>query len=30
LAPVDRGAVFVGKWIANVLLLTVLEAFLLP
>jgi heme exporter protein B len=30
LAPVDRGAVFVGKWIANVALLLVLEAVLLP
>jgi heme exporter protein B len=30
LAPVDRGAVFVGKWLANVVLLIVLEAILLP
>lgn len=30
LAPVDRGAVFVGKWIANLALLTALEAVLLP
>lgn len=26
LAPIDRGAVFVGKWIANLALLSVLEA----
>lgn len=30
LAPVDRGAVFVGKWLANVVLLVVLELLLLP
>src|SRR5258706_8887440 len=30
LAPVDRGAVFVGKWIANVAFLVMLEAVLLP
>ena len=30
LAPVDRGAVFVGKWLANLALLVVLEAVLLP
>jgi heme exporter protein B len=30
MAPVDRGAVFVGKWLANVVLLAILEAFLLP
>ncbi len=30
LSPVDRGAVFVGKWIANLALLFVLEAILLP
>ena len=30
LAPVDRGAVFAGKWIANVVLLVALEAVLLP
>jgi heme exporter protein B len=30
LAPVDRGAVFIGKWIANCALLVALEAVLLP
>jgi len=30
LSPVDRGAVFIGKWIANVALLIVLEMVLLP
>jgi heme exporter protein B len=30
LAPIDRGAVFVGKWIANFALLLMLEAVLLP
>lgn len=30
LAPVDRGAVFVGKWIANCAILFTLEAVLLP
>jgi heme exporter protein B len=30
LAPVDRGAVFVGKWLANLALLVALEAVLLP
>jgi heme exporter protein B len=30
LAPIDRGAVFVGKWIANCAFLLVLEAVLLP
>ncbi len=30
MAPVDRGAVFVGKWLANLALLTILEAILLP
>lgn len=30
LAPIDRGAVFVGKWIANLALLAMLEAALLP
>ena len=30
LAPVDRGAVFVGKWIANCAFLVTLEAMLLP
>jgi len=30
LAPIDRGAVFVGKWIANFALLVALEAILLP
>ena len=30
MAPVDRGAVFVGKWLANLALLIVLEAILLP
>jgi len=30
LAPIDRGAVFVGKWIANLALLLMLEAVLLP
>jgi heme exporter protein B len=30
LAPIDRGAVFFGKWIANVVLLLTLEAVLLP
>ena len=30
LAPVDRGAVFVGKWIANCALLVTLEVVLLP
>jgi len=30
LAPVDRGAVFVGKWLANLAMLAVLEAVLLP
>jgi heme exporter protein B len=30
LAPVDRGAVFVGKWIANLALLVLLELVLLP
>lgn len=30
MAPVDRGAVFVGKWIANLVLLLALEAILLP
>jgi heme exporter protein B len=30
LAPIDRGAVFFGKWIGNVVLLVVLEAVLLP
>ena len=29
-APIDRGAVFVGKWIANTVLLTALVAVLLP
>ena len=29
-APIDRGAIFIGKWIANCALLVVLEAFLLP
>ena len=30
MAPVDRGAVFMGKWIANFALLVVLEVVLLP
>lgn len=30
LAPIDRGAVFFGKWIANIALLLMLEAVLLP
>lgn len=30
LAPIDRGAVFVGKWIANFAILLMLEAVLLP
>ena len=30
LAPIDRGSVFVGKWLANLSLLLVLEAVLLP
>jgi len=30
LAPVDRGAVFAGKWLANLALLAILEAILLP
>jgi heme exporter protein B len=30
LAPVDRGAVYTGKWIANCVFLFVLEAVLLP
>ena len=30
LAPVDRGAVFAGKWLANLSLLAILEAILLP
>ena len=30
LAPIDRGAVFVGKWIANALLLFALVAVLVP
>ena len=30
LAPVDRGAIFVGKWLANLVLLTALELILLP
>lgn len=30
MAPVDRGAVFAGKWIANLVLLVALEAILLP
>jgi len=30
LAPIDRGAVFVGKWMANLALLFMLEAVLLP
>jgi len=30
LAPIDRGAVYVGKWIANFALLLMLEAVLLP
>jgi heme exporter protein B len=30
LAPIDRGAVFVGKWLANCALLLILEALLLP
>ena len=29
-APIDRGAVFVGKWAANCVLLVMLEAVLLP
>ena len=29
-APIDRGAVFVGKWIANCALLVMLELILLP
>ncbi len=29
-APIDRGAVFVGKWIANCAFLVMLEAVLLP
>jgi heme exporter protein B len=30
MAPVDRGAVFLGKWTANLVLLLVVEAILLP
>jgi heme exporter protein B len=30
MAPIDRGAIFVGKWIANCAFLLVLEAVLLP
>jgi heme exporter protein B len=30
LAPIDHGAVFVGKWLANLVLLVILEAVLLP
>jgi heme exporter protein B len=30
LAPIDRGAVFVGKWLANLALLAMLEAILIP
>jgi heme exporter protein B len=30
LAPVDRGAVFVGKWLANLVLLITLELILVP
>lgn len=30
LAPIDRGAVFAGKWMANVVLLLAIEAILLP